>query len=448
MNRIRYLEFHRKALFALYAFSFCTLIIYLTGFSPRSHFYGMIGWSQSQMAMSSVKTIPCLSRMNIVFLKTHKCASTSVQNILMRYAHQQNLTIAVPIFPKNHYFSLTQPFRKEMIAGAPWENLGYNILCHHMVFNKAVIEKIMPKDSIYISIIRNPVSLFESLYEYDELQDFYHMDIEEYAKGTKNSSTATKLKNRSNGMGRNQMLFDFGVHPAFFNNRAMIIRAIENIERNFDFIMVAEYFDESIILLKHILCWELDDVISLTINARMKNYKKNLSDEAVKNLEEWNWGDKMLYEYFLAKFHKTMDEFGREQLKIEVEELQRRRNDWFDYCIQKKVEAKNLTSYNIWSNKVAGYILKPNIDNVTCEDLVKPEKYFTSEIRQHQLIQSLSKGATFPNYGPLSFRRLIDLKFLKGKDQAVARSMLTNQYKFRRRKNPIIKNDVLKQKQT
>ncbi|GFT59445.1 galactose-3-O-sulfotransferase 2 [Nephila pilipes] len=446
MGPLRIHSVHRHALFMIYVFVFFTIIVYLTGYSPKSHFMEVIGWSQSQMAVSSARTIPCIPRRNIVFLKTHKCASTSVQNMLMRYAHQRNLTLVIPVLPKSHYFSLTRPFRKEMVAGAPWEILGYNILCHHMVFNKAVIEKIMPKDSIYISIIRNPVSLFESLYEYDELQDFYHMDIEDYAKGTKNSSIVMKLRNRSNGMGRNQMLFDFGVHPAFFNNRAMIMKAIENIEMNFDFIMVAEYFDESVVLLRHILCWDLDDIISLTINARMGSYKKNLSEEAVKNLEDWNWGDKMLYDYFLTKFHKTINEFGRERLNNEVQELRKRRNEWFEYCIQKKVEAKNLTSYNIWSNKVTGYVLKPNIKNETCEDLVKPEKYFTSEIRQHQLIRSLTKGVTFSNYGPMSLRRLIDLKFLKGKEHAIARNMLANQYKFRRKKFPFIKNDVLIEK--
>uniref|UniRef100_A0A2L2YHC1 Galactose-3-O-sulfotransferase 3 n=1 Tax=Parasteatoda tepidariorum TaxID=114398 RepID=A0A2L2YHC1_PARTP len=89
----------------------------------------------------------------------------------MRYAHQNDLTLVIPIVPKSHYFSLVKPFRKEMVAGAPWEILGYNILCHHLVFNKVAIEAVMPKDSIYLSIVRHPVSMFESLYEYDELQD-------------------------------------------------------------------------------------------------------------------------------------------------------------------------------------------------------------------------------------------------------------------------------------
>lgn len=100
----------------------------------------------------------------------HKCASSSVQNILLRYADEKGLTVAVPTSRNTSVFSLLQPFQKEMVTGVPWENLGFNILCHHMIFNGPVIKSFMPKDSIFISIVRDPVSLFESLYEYCELE--------------------------------------------------------------------------------------------------------------------------------------------------------------------------------------------------------------------------------------------------------------------------------------
>lgn len=258
------------------------------------------------------------------------------------------------------------------------------------------------------------------------------MDIEEYARGTKNSSIAIKLRNRSNGMGRNQMLYDFGVHPRFFNNRPMIEKEIINIENYFDFIMIAENFDESIILLRHIFCWDLDDVISFTVNARMTPYKKKLSKEATKNLQDWNWGDKLLYEYFLQKFQKAIEEFGRERMATEVEELKKRREVWFNYCIEKQVASKNLTSYKIWSEKVTGYVLKSGMENKTCEDLVKPEKFFTNEIRQHQILESIAKGAKIPNYGPMSLRHIIDFTGLKGKELQDTKNLLRNQYNYRR----------------
>ncbi|XP_054709248.1 galactose-3-O-sulfotransferase 4-like [Uloborus diversus] len=431
---------HRN-LIIVYIVLICFVVIYMFGIPPKRQLIGVIGWTDATEETSSIRTIPCSPRDNVVFLKMHKCASTSVQNILMRYAHQRNLTVVVPVLPKNHAFSLLLPFQAEVVHGAPWQNLGYNIICHHMVFNKAAIEKIMPKDSVYITILREPVSMFESLYEYGELEEFYQMDIEEYAKGIKNSTVVRKLRVRSNGIGRNQMLYSLGVQPSYFNNRLKVLKAIDNIDTYFDFVMIAKYFDESMILLRHLLCWEMDDVVSFTLNARMENYKKNLTVEAIKNLKEWNWGDQLLYDHFLQKFEKAVKEFGKEKMELEVQELRKRRNDWFDFCVQERVEAKNLTSYSIWSNKVSGYVLKSDVNNITCEDLVKPENYFTSEIRQHQLIQSIKKGAKMLTYGPLSFRHLVNLNVLKGQEQEFARNLLLNQYKYRRRNFSQMRSD-------
>lgn len=265
------------------------------------------------------------------------------------------------------------------------------------------------------------------------------MNIEEYAKNTKNISISRKLKARSNGMGRNQMLYDFGVHSSDFNNPEKIKEAIARIDNYFDFVMIAERFDESIVILRHILCWDLDDVISLTINARTDSYRNKLSDEAVKNLRDWNMGDKMLYDLYVRKFEQTVNEIGKRQIEYEVQELQKRRDEWLHYCVEKQVQARNLTAYKIWSSKVSGYILKPNIHNQTCENLVKPEGYYTSEIRQKQLLKSIQKGAKVPNYGPKSLSRLIDLKYLKGHDREAARKLIENQYKYNKRRYTFFK---------
>lgn len=265
------------------------------------------------------------------------------------------------------------------------------------------------------------------------------MNIEDFARSTKNSSLYSKLITRVNCMGRNQMLYDFGVRPAYYGNPAKIQKAIQDLDKFFDFVMIAEYFDESIVILRHILCWELDDVISLTLNARMDNYKKNLSDEAIQNLKEWNLGDKMLYDHYLKKFHDTVEEMGKEQLNYEVKELRKRREEWMNYCVEEKVESRNLTDFKIWSNKVTGYNMKPNIKNLTCEDLVKPEGYFTPEIRQKQLLRSMMKGAKVLTYGPKSLTRLIDFKYLNNHEKEIARKLIENQYKNTKRRYSSLK---------
>lgn len=436
---VPYIAGHRKWMLILsFVLTVSALLFVYQINIPRFDILQNVGWSEAQ-SKSSLKSIPCYPAKNVVFLKTHKTASSSVQNIFLRYADEKNLTVAVPTNRNEQLFSLLQPFQKEMVTGVPWENLGFNILCHHMVFNSPAIHSVMPKDSIFISIVRDPVNLFESLYEYCELEDFYKMNIEEYARNTKNNSFKPKLQARSNGMGRNQMLYDFGVRPSYFSNPVKIQEAIEHLDSYFDFVMIAEHFDESIVILRHILCWELDDVISLTINARIDSYKNNLSDEAIKNLKEWNWGDKIVYDHYLHKFEETVNDIGKKQVEYEVEELRKRREEWMDYCVEKKVQARNLTAYKIWSNKVSGYEIKPNVKNQTCENLVKPESYYTAEIRQKQLVKSILKGAKVPNYGPKSLSRLIDLKYLKGRDREIARRLLENQYRHSRKRYSFLK---------
>lgn len=384
---------HRRWLFWVNGIIGFFVLAFLVGYTPTQHFTGSNRLSDVQDKYAYGRVLPCTPRKNVVFLKTHKCASSSVQNILLRYANQRNLTVVLPLTSKTHYLSRLKPFTRSMIAGAPWEILGYNILCHHMVYNPMAVVDLMPKDSVYVTIVRDPVKLFESLYEYDQLKDFYKMDIEEYARATKNRSSSNRVYLRANGMGRNQMLYDLGVRPHQLTNMNFVRLAINNVDQHFDFVMVAEYFDESIILLRHILCWDLDEVVSLTINARMGNFKKNLTKEAQDLLREWHQGDQLLYEHFLKKFQDTVTEFGKERLATEVEQLRERRKAWFDSCVEKTVESKNLTSYKIWSEKVAGFKLKASaIGNSTCEDLVKPENFFTNEIRQRQILRTLAKG--------------------------------------------------------
>lgn len=47
-----------------------------------------------------------------------------------------------------------------------------------------------------------------------------------------------------------------------------------------DLVLIMEYFDESLILLKRKLCWELDDMLYFRLNQRAIEYKENnISDD-------------------------------------------------------------------------------------------------------------------------------------------------------------------------
>ena len=103
--------------------------------------------------------------------------------------------------------------------------------------------------------------------------------------------------------GYNQMLTDFGMYFNEMYKRNMsetdkimiredIMTKINEIEQTFDLIMLAEenHYENGMILLKHALCWEFEDIINVKRNTFTNNQmeginagplQSNLSDESI-----------------------------------------------------------------------------------------------------------------------------------------------------------------------
>ena len=54
----------------------------------------------------------------------------------------------------------------------------------------------------------------------------------------------------------------------------MIERHINDLAEKIDLVLIMEYFDESLVLLKRELCWDLDDVVYFKLNQRSQEYKQ------------------------------------------------------------------------------------------------------------------------------------------------------------------------------
>ena len=78
---------------------------------------------------------------SVGFLKTHKCASSSVQNILLRWGVRHGLNFVLP--PAGNYLREEEGqlrYSRDMLATTPWERRGlqYHILCLHTVWDTQV----------------------------------------------------------------------------------------------------------------------------------------------------------------------------------------------------------------------------------------------------------------------------------------------------------------------
>ncbi|MPC76082.1 Galactosylceramide sulfotransferase [Portunus trituberculatus] len=64
---------------------------------------------------------------------------------------------------------------------------------------------------------------------------------------------------------------------------------------------IAERMDESLVLLKHLLCWGDEDMMAMAHNVRKDLYRSYLSEQTVATLEHFNAADVKLYSYFKEK---------------------------------------------------------------------------------------------------------------------------------------------------
>jgi hypothetical protein len=159
---------------------------------------------------------------------------------------------------------------------------------------------------------------------------------------TTSTSTGKLLQHRKeeNIMWHHTLLRDFGFPFQQIKNMEFIDSKIREIEKNFNLILIQERFDESIILLKDLLCWDNTDILHLKLNPASSK-KSELSEETRRSLETYLEVDIRLYNYFYKKFIQKIQTFGESKIKSEIvglkEDIKKNQKD----CGIKKMKSTN-----------------------------------------------------------------------------------------------------------
>ncbi|XP_072025459.1 uncharacterized protein [Amphiura filiformis] len=197
----------------------------------------------------------CKPITKIVFLKTHKTGSTTMASIFERFGYRRNLMFALPrsshIFATNSFFSRkgVLPLPQVLARSHPY----FDILDNHAVYYRPEMEKTVP-NATYITILRDPVTQLESAFGYFEMAK--GMGISKHPNPFEMfmqkphfyyDTTKYTMKTRS----RNGQLYDLGfINTKLFNNTSAILKKIVSLDEEFHLVLITEYFDESLILMK------------------------------------------------------------------------------------------------------------------------------------------------------------------------------------------------------
>ena len=176
-------------------------------------------------------------RDHITFIKTHKCASSTIQNILMRYGYKNKLTFVLPKNKGNH-LGWSQPFdpSKHMrkTNGKP------DVLCYHSVFSPKMVST-MPDDSFYLTAVREPLSQVRSSYIYYSMYGCSKMTLKQLITGVKDGRMTQYFRCAIPIM--NPVLFDLGMPVKDMKDVDKIRKYIDTLDKRFDLVIVLDYFD-------------------------------------------------------------------------------------------------------------------------------------------------------------------------------------------------------------
>lgn len=310
---------------------------------------------------------------HLLFLKVHKTGSSTLLNIIYRYGLHNKLIFALP--KNSNYFNhVSNKFNSSCIAPIPKE-FHYDILCNHAIYNRTTFRPLFPNDTFYFSILRHPFMQFVSASRYYGLINNKKLQVakpyQEFLLNRKNFTFPLGYNFYDN-----RMSYDLGLESKHFHDTRKIREFIEMLDKDFKLILISEYFDESLVLLRRHLCWTMKDIISFRMNVNHNHYNYSFSVEEFSLHRNQTTADYMIYEHYIKLFWKKIDREGPSFFS-ELSIFQKVQHLILDFCSHLDSRRLLMVSASQWNEAF-------QITRTDCSLLMKSELNFLDYIRLKQ----------------------------------------------------------------
>ena len=241
---------------------------------------------------------------------------------------------------------------------------------------------LFPKETThYITILRESAEQFESVFNYYNVARRYR-NLKASASLEGFFQNPEYYWNRKSGpLLRNPALFDLGLDTMTSNlELTTVYEYINFLQQEFDLVLLQEYFDESLVLLKRRFCWEIEDILYFKLNERTDKEKGTLTSDTREKIRKWNWGDVLLYDVFNQTLWEMIAQEGPEfydDLALFRKEMKAMETA----CLQ---EGDFLTK-PFKGKLVLGYKIKENLSKnltETCSKMIMNEIPYMNYLRQ------------------------------------------------------------------
>lgn len=328
--------------------------------------------------------IPAKEIQHIAFLKVHKAASSTAQNIFLRFGWNRNLTFVLS--PAKNQFgypniiSLRESLTNSNILPPP-SNKHYDILCNHVFYSKEAFSKFMPSDTAFIGIIREPFELYKSILNYFKPR-YIFKKIEGSSPASSFLRDPEKFEPKgrlSNSWTNNRMALEFGFPTSAFSvyNQTIVDSYLAKLDKEFKLVLIAEYMEDSVVLMRRLLNWKTKDILYLNLNVAHKKNESMLSKAFDRDFYHKHAKlDYALYNFFYVRLRKQIRQQGEDFDKelLDFKELRKRTQE---YCTQTKMSRPLEVQASPWSENFT-------VDRSDCNSMKRGEIPFVTMIRVNQ----------------------------------------------------------------
>lgn len=248
----------------------------------------------------------------IIFIKVHKAGSSTVATILQRFGIMRNLSFVLPNKELHiQRYNYIESLNRDDILPPPSskkDNSSYDILCNHIIYNKTSFDGIFTSDVFKLAILRHPLEQFVSAFRYygytkkGYFEKIFNATDDRHVSNYLESPEGFEPESPYRSFTHNTQSLDMGLLPSDFSDMQQTKNHVSMLENDFDLIMILEYFEESLILLKRKLCWSFKDILYMQKNKRWNDKNLKLSVLDFKRLHNWNSADYTLYDRMYSKF--------------------------------------------------------------------------------------------------------------------------------------------------
>ena len=342
------------------AFSMTCLLFLWHHLSAQKNQRGLLTlnrYDRSDMSVSDtnaelIKNLSMSSgaRKNLVFIKSHKCGTSTIVSILYLAGVRRRANFLVEYLESTakgeHKLKWELPEDGDRKVLPPRPGKEWNIQCQHGSFYPEKEHKLMPKaTTLYTVIIRSTVSHFKSAFNFfgadKRMKEKYpgkNLTFEDtvkiYLNEVEYMDSKPLLSLISNNIAMDLGWKGFAGKQKDKPLEEIIKAFVEHLDREMDFVMLTDRLDESLVILAEYMGWELTDILYLK---RMvsKKITTELSEESQRRILDIGLLDQAIYQHFSAKFEEHVNSFGRERLEMRVKEFQDMRQNFEDACFDK-----------------------------------------------------------------------------------------------------------------